>query len=149
MTNIVRYRDSIKEQFQQREGVTITYYTFFLKAVIDAIKQVLLRENGGGHEQRHLHRIVIFGDSQNFARLSVFADDQIPGVQAQDRLALVVDDAGVHRAFVHLGERLPAEKGGGENNAGDGDAVHCRSFSVFNNIPRARKSDRLTLTSTS
>jgi len=40
MTNVVRYRDSIKEQFQQREGAPITYYVFFLKAVIDAVKQV-------------------------------------------------------------------------------------------------------------
>lgn len=40
MTNVVRYRDSIKESFKQREGVDITYLSFFIKAVIDAIKQV-------------------------------------------------------------------------------------------------------------
>lgn len=40
MTNVVRYRDSIKEEFKQREGVDITYLSFFIKAVIDAIKQV-------------------------------------------------------------------------------------------------------------
>ncbi len=40
MTNVVRYRDSIKEGFKQREGVDITYLSFFIKAVIDAIKQV-------------------------------------------------------------------------------------------------------------
>ena len=40
MTNVVRYRDSIKESFKQREGVDITYYAFFLKAVIEAIKEV-------------------------------------------------------------------------------------------------------------
>src|SRR5205823_9859962 len=40
MTNVVRYRDSIKESFKQREGVDITYYAFFLKTVIEAIKEV-------------------------------------------------------------------------------------------------------------
>jgi 2-oxoisovalerate dehydrogenase E2 component (dihydrolipoyl transacylase) len=40
MTNVVRYRDSIKESFKQREGADITYYAFFLKAVIEAIKEV-------------------------------------------------------------------------------------------------------------
>lgn len=40
MTRVVKYRDSIKEQFKAREGVDITYYAFFLKAVVDAIKQV-------------------------------------------------------------------------------------------------------------
>jgi 2-oxoisovalerate dehydrogenase E2 component (dihydrolipoyl transacylase) len=39
-TKVVRYRDSIKESFKQREGVDITYYVFFVKAVIDAIKQI-------------------------------------------------------------------------------------------------------------
>jgi 2-oxoisovalerate dehydrogenase E2 component (dihydrolipoyl transacylase) len=40
MTPVVRYRDSIKTAFEQREGIPISYYTFFVKAVIDAIKEV-------------------------------------------------------------------------------------------------------------
>jgi 2-oxoisovalerate dehydrogenase E2 component (dihydrolipoyl transacylase) len=40
MTNVVRYRESIKNSFKQREGVAITYYPFFLKAVIEAVRQV-------------------------------------------------------------------------------------------------------------
>ncbi|HYP41605.1 MAG TPA: dihydrolipoamide acetyltransferase family protein [Chloroflexia bacterium] len=40
MTNVVRYRDSIKNSFKQREGIDITYLSFFIKAVVDAIKQV-------------------------------------------------------------------------------------------------------------
>lgn len=40
MTNVVKYRDSIKESFRQREGVDITYLSFFIKAVVDAIRQV-------------------------------------------------------------------------------------------------------------
>ena len=40
MTNVVKYRDSIKESFKAREGLDITYLSFFIKAVVDAVKQV-------------------------------------------------------------------------------------------------------------
>jgi 2-oxoisovalerate dehydrogenase E2 component (dihydrolipoyl transacylase) len=40
MTNVVKYRDSIKESFKAREGIDITYLSFFIKAVVDAVKQV-------------------------------------------------------------------------------------------------------------
>jgi 2-oxoisovalerate dehydrogenase E2 component (dihydrolipoyl transacylase) len=51
MTNVVRYRDSIKESFKQREGVDITYYAFFLKAVIEAIKEVPIVNSTWSDEQ--------------------------------------------------------------------------------------------------
>ena len=51
MTPVVRYRDSISEQFKQREGAPISYYTFFLKAVIDAIKQVPMVNSTWSDEQ--------------------------------------------------------------------------------------------------
>jgi 2-oxoisovalerate dehydrogenase E2 component (dihydrolipoyl transacylase) len=40
MTNMVKYRDSIKADFEKREGIPVTYYSFFIKAVVEAIKQV-------------------------------------------------------------------------------------------------------------
>ncbi len=40
MTNVVKYRESIKQSFKAREGVDITYLPFFIKAVVDAVKQV-------------------------------------------------------------------------------------------------------------
>lgn len=40
MTNVVRYRDSIKDQFRAREGIDITYLSFFIKAAVDAARQV-------------------------------------------------------------------------------------------------------------
>lgn len=51
ITNVVKYRDSIKESFKQREGVDITYYAFFVKAVIDAIKQAPLVNSTWNDEQ--------------------------------------------------------------------------------------------------
>lgn len=40
MTNVVKYRESIKKSFEQRESISITYLPFFIKAVVDAVKQV-------------------------------------------------------------------------------------------------------------
>jgi 2-oxoisovalerate dehydrogenase E2 component (dihydrolipoyl transacylase) len=40
MTNVVKYRESVKAGFEAREGIPITYLPFFIKAVVDAIKQV-------------------------------------------------------------------------------------------------------------
>lgn len=38
-TNLVRYRDSIKESFKKEEGFGITYFAFFIKAVARALKE--------------------------------------------------------------------------------------------------------------
>jgi 2-oxoisovalerate dehydrogenase E2 component (dihydrolipoyl transacylase) len=51
MTNVVRYRDSISEAFKQREGVPISYYAFFVKAAIDAIKVVPMANATWSDEQ--------------------------------------------------------------------------------------------------
>ena len=40
MTNVVKYRDSIKADFERREGFPVSYYSFFIKAVVDSIKEV-------------------------------------------------------------------------------------------------------------
>jgi len=40
MTRVVKYRESIKADFERREGIPITYLPFFIKAAVDAIKQV-------------------------------------------------------------------------------------------------------------
>ncbi|WKN46959.1 2-oxoglutarate dehydrogenase, E2 component, dihydrolipoamide succinyltransferase [Nocardioides sp. Arc9.136] len=39
VTNIARLRDSVKGDFQAREGVKLSYLPFFAKAAIDALKQ--------------------------------------------------------------------------------------------------------------
>lgn len=39
VTNLVEYRDSIKNEFKQREGYSITYFAFFVKAVAQALKE--------------------------------------------------------------------------------------------------------------
>lgn len=39
VTNLVNYRDSIKAEFKQEEGFNLTYFSFFVKAVSQALKE--------------------------------------------------------------------------------------------------------------
>lgn len=39
VTELVEYRDSIKEDFKKKEGFNLTYFAFFLKAVSQALKE--------------------------------------------------------------------------------------------------------------
>jgi 2-oxoisovalerate dehydrogenase E2 component (dihydrolipoyl transacylase) len=39
VTNLVAYRDSIKDEFKKREGFHLTYFAFFVKAVAQALKE--------------------------------------------------------------------------------------------------------------
>ena len=39
VTPIVRYRESVKEEFRLREGVSLTYLPFVIKAVVEALKE--------------------------------------------------------------------------------------------------------------
>ncbi|MED3719084.1 dihydrolipoamide acetyltransferase family protein [Geobacillus thermodenitrificans] len=39
VTNLVAYRDAIKDEFKRREGFNLTYFAFFVKAVAQALKE--------------------------------------------------------------------------------------------------------------
>ncbi|MED1205227.1 dihydrolipoamide acetyltransferase family protein [Heyndrickxia acidicola] len=39
VTNLVSYRDSLKNEFKQKEGFNLTYFAFFVKAVAQALKE--------------------------------------------------------------------------------------------------------------
>ena len=39
VTNLVAYRDSLKNEFKQKEGFNLTYFAFFVKAVAQALKE--------------------------------------------------------------------------------------------------------------
>ena len=38
-TNLVQYRDGMKEEFKKKEGFNLTYFAFFVKAVAQALKE--------------------------------------------------------------------------------------------------------------
>lgn len=39
VTNLVRYRNEIKDEFKKTEGVVITYFPFFIKAVAESLRE--------------------------------------------------------------------------------------------------------------
>ena len=39
VTNLVQYRDSIKDEFKKREGFNLTYFAFFVKVVAQTLKE--------------------------------------------------------------------------------------------------------------
>ncbi len=39
VTNLVTYRNSLKDEFKQKEGFNLTYFAFFVKAVAQALKE--------------------------------------------------------------------------------------------------------------
>ncbi len=39
VTNLVNYRQQVKDEFKKNEGLNLTYLPFFIKAVVDAIKE--------------------------------------------------------------------------------------------------------------
>lgn len=39
VTNLVSYRNSLKDEFKQKEGFNLTYFAFFVKAVAQALKE--------------------------------------------------------------------------------------------------------------
>ncbi len=38
-TNLVQYRDKIKDTFKRKEGISLTFLPFFIKAVVEALKE--------------------------------------------------------------------------------------------------------------
>ncbi len=39
VTDLVSYRDKVKTDFKEKEGFNLTYFSFFIKAVVEALKQ--------------------------------------------------------------------------------------------------------------
>ncbi|MBI4199609.1 MAG: 2-oxo acid dehydrogenase subunit E2 [Chloroflexi bacterium] len=49
VTSLVRYRESVREEFQRREGFELTYLPFFIKAIAEGLKRhPLLNATWGG-----------------------------------------------------------------------------------------------------
>jgi 2-oxoisovalerate dehydrogenase E2 component (dihydrolipoyl transacylase) len=103
MTNVVRYRESIKNSFKAREGVNITYYPFFLKAVMEAIRQVPQVNAVWDNEQGTiLKREINIG-------IPIELGDQgliVPVIHGADNLSIT----GLARKLTELGEKARSGK---------------------------------------
>jgi len=96
VTGLVRYRERIKEEFQKREGVKLTYLPFVLQAVIEALKRHPLLnarwEEGEIVLRRRLHIGIAVATENGLV---------VPVIRDADRLSL----AGLARAAHELAER--------------------------------------------
>jgi 2-oxoisovalerate dehydrogenase E2 component (dihydrolipoyl transacylase) len=102
MTNVVKYRDSIKDWFQQREGVPITYLPFFIKAVIDAIRQVPQVNSTWSDEQG----VIVKRDINVGVPIDIGEGLIVPVIHHADSLSIT----GIARKLYELAEKARAGK---------------------------------------
>lgn len=102
MTNLVKYRDSIKDSFQAREGISITYLPFFIKAVVEAIKQVPQVNAVWSDEQG----VVLKREINVGVPIDIGEGLIVPVIHGADNLSVT----GIARKVYELAERARANK---------------------------------------
>ncbi len=102
MTPVVKYRDSIKASFKQREGLDITYLSFFIKAVIDAAKQVPQVNAIWNDEQG----VILKRDINVGIPIDIGEGLIVPVIHGADNLSVT----GIARKVYDLAERARANK---------------------------------------
>ncbi|HEX8227806.1 MAG TPA: dihydrolipoamide acetyltransferase family protein [Chloroflexia bacterium] len=102
MTNVVKYRDSIKKSFEQREGISITYLPFFIKAVVDAVKQVPQVNAVWNDEQG----VVLKREINVGIPIDIGEGLIVPVIHGADNLSVT----GIARKVYELAERARANK---------------------------------------
>lgn len=118
VTSLVRWRQNIKEEFQRREGVELTYLPFVVKIVAEALKEYPLLNAAWAEDKILLKKLINIG-------IAVAREEGlvVPVVKDADRLSL----AGLAHAIADLVSRArsntlgPAEITGGTftvNNTG-------------------------------
>ena len=134
MTPVVQYRDANKAQWQQQEGVSLSFMAFVAKATIEALKQYPLVNSEWAGDKIILKKSINLG-------LAVAAQDGliVPNIKHADRLSL----AGLAHAVSDLtvrarnGKLTPDDVSGGTftlNNTGAIGSVW--SVSIIN-FPQA------------
>ncbi|MDQ5864115.1 MAG: 2-oxo acid dehydrogenase subunit E2 [Chloroflexota bacterium] len=102
MTNVVKYRESIKKSFEQREGISITYLPFFIKAVVDAVKQVPQVNAVWSDEQG----VVLKREINIGIPIDIGEGLIVPVIHGADNLSVT----GIARKVYELAERARANK---------------------------------------
>lgn len=102
MTNVVKYRDSIKKSFEEREGISITYLPFFIKAVVDAVKQVPQVNAVWNDEQG----VVLKREINVGVPIDIGEGLIVPVIHGADNLSVT----GIARKVYELAERARANK---------------------------------------
>lgn len=95
VTDLVSYRQSIKNEFKQREGLNLTYFAFFVKAVAQALKEYP-QLNSTWAEDKIIQRkdinlsIAVANDDELFVPVIKHADDKSVKGIAKDIYSLAM-----------------------------------------------------------
>jgi 2-oxoisovalerate dehydrogenase E2 component (dihydrolipoyl transacylase) len=101
MTNVVRYRQKVKEAFKQREGIDLTYVPIIIKGVVEGLKGVPILNASWGEAGVTLHKEINIG-------VAVAVDDGliVPVIHGADRMSI----AGLAKTTDDLARRGRAGK---------------------------------------
>ena len=101
MTNVVRFRQKVKDSFKQREGIDLTYVPIIVKAVVEGLKAVPILNASWSDEGVVLHKGINVG-------VAVSVDDGliVPVIHQADRMSI----AGLAKSTDDLAKRARAGK---------------------------------------
>jgi 2-oxoisovalerate dehydrogenase E2 component (dihydrolipoyl transacylase) len=101
MTNVVRFRRSVKESFKQREGVDLTYLPILIKGVVEQLKDNPRLNASWGEDKIVVHHDFNIG-------IAVSIDDGlvVPVIHQADKLSI----AALAKATDDLARRARAQK---------------------------------------
>ncbi len=101
MTNVVRYRQKVRETFKQREGVDLTYVPIVVKGVVEGLRADPILNASWGEDKVLLHKDINIG-------VAVSLDDGliVPVIHGADRMSI----AGLARAIDDLARGARAGK---------------------------------------
>ena len=101
MTNVVRFRQQVKDSFRQQEGIELTFVPIIVKAVVEGLKAVPILNASWTEDGVRMHRDLNIG-------VAVSVDDGliVPVVHQADRLSI----AGLAKSIDDLARRARANK---------------------------------------
>jgi 2-oxoisovalerate dehydrogenase E2 component (dihydrolipoyl transacylase) len=101
MTNIWKYRAAHKEEFKQREGIELTFFPFFCKAVVEALHQHPYLNATWRDEQ-----VVLLNQINIGVAVDIPDGLIVPVIKGADGLSI----AGIARSVIDLASRARANK---------------------------------------
>lgn len=130
VTNLVRYREAVKEEFKRREGFNLTYFAFFVKAVARALKEYpALNSRWAGDAIIQKHDVNI--------SIAVAAEDRlyVPVIKHADEKSIkgIAHEIAVLAQKARAGKLAPEDMEGGTftvNNTGSFGSV--QSMGIIN-----------------
>lgn len=101
VTNLVEWRESIKNEFRRREGVNLTYFPFVIKAAVEALKEYPIMNSMWQDDKIVVRRHINIG-------VAVDLEDGliVPVIHNADQLSI----AGIAKAVSDLATRARAGK---------------------------------------